>query len=142
MNTAAYLRNRSPTKVLDNCTRYEIWYNRKPNVQHLKIFGSLAIALDKTHHYKFRPKGRVVGYSETSKAYRLYERGTGKIINRNFYFIEIKMRNKPTAQAELNKEIITIQMEPLGKNIVQEEIHDQSDSEFESAEEESVIPML
>ena len=118
VNTNAYLRNRS-TKALDNCTPYEAWYNRKPNVQHLKFFCFLAIALDKTHHYKFR----------------LYERGTGNtIISRDVYFIEdgYKMGNKPTGQAELNKEIITVQMESLGENIVPEEVKDQSESEFES----------
>ena len=98
VSTAAYLRNRSPTKALDNCKPYEVWYNRKPNVQHLKIF-----------------------------AYRLYERGTGKtIISRDVYFIEdgYNMWNKPTGQAELNKEIITMKMEPLGENIVREEVQD------------------
>ena len=92
MNTAAYLRNRSPTKPLDNCTPYEVCCNRKSNVRHLNIFVSLAIALDKTHHHKLRPKGKeyiVVSYSNASKAYRLYENATGKvIISRDVYLIE------------------------------------------------------
>ena len=81
----------------------------------------------------------MVGYADTSKAYRLYEKATAKItISRGVYFIEVvdKMGNKPTAQAKLNKEIIKMQMEPLGENIAQE-VPDQSDSEFESAEEEN-----
>ena len=61
-------------------------------VRHLEIFCSLAIALDRTHHHKFRPKGRkyiMVGYSDTSKVYGLYEKATGKlIISRDVYFIE------------------------------------------------------
>ena len=39
VNTAAYLRNRSPTTALNGHTRYEIWFGKKPNVSHLRVFG-------------------------------------------------------------------------------------------------------
>lgn len=37
--TAAYLINRSPTSTLQNVTPAELWYQRKPDVSNLKIFG-------------------------------------------------------------------------------------------------------
>lgn len=92
VNTAAYLRNRAPTRALDGVTPFESFYGNKPNVAHLKIFGSLAIALDKRQKGKFRPKGKeylMVGYSDTSKAYRLYEKRTQQlIVSRDVYFVE------------------------------------------------------
>lgn len=43
--TAAYLRNRTTTSALkENKTPYEKWYERKPDVSHLKVFGCVAYA--------------------------------------------------------------------------------------------------
>lgn len=83
--TAAYLRNRSPTRILVDKTPHEMWTGRKPIVHHFKVSGSPAIALDKVHYGKFRPKGKefiMVGYSITSKAYRLFDPTTRKVIER------------------------------------------------------------
>lgn len=96
VNTPAYLRNRSPTKALEDGTQYEVWYNRKPIVKHLRTFKALAISLDKKQHTKFKPKGKeyiMVGYSDTA-AYRLYEKTTRKIIvSRDVYFVEVDQKN-------------------------------------------------
>jgi len=40
VNTTSYLLNRMTTRVLRDKTPYEIWYGFKPNVDHLKVFGS------------------------------------------------------------------------------------------------------
>ena len=39
LSTAAYLINRSPTTTLHDMTPFEAWYNKKPNVSHLRVFG-------------------------------------------------------------------------------------------------------
>ena len=44
INTATYLKNCSPTKFLQGKTPFEAWYGKKPNVQHLKVFGCTAYA--------------------------------------------------------------------------------------------------
>uniref|UniRef100_A0A0K8UZ07 Retrovirus-related Pol polyprotein from transposon TNT 1-94 n=1 Tax=Bactrocera latifrons TaxID=174628 RepID=A0A0K8UZ07_BACLA len=92
VHTAVYIRNRAPTKLLKNSTPYEVWYNKKPSVKHLRVFGARAFSLDKTHHCKFSAKGKeyvFVGYSEVAKAYRLYDRETRRlIIRRDVKFIE------------------------------------------------------
>ncbi|KAH9707133.1 hypothetical protein KPL70_012460 [Citrus sinensis] len=41
-HTAVYILNRSPTKAIRDKTPFEAWHNRKPTVDHLKIFGSIA----------------------------------------------------------------------------------------------------
>ena len=39
-NTAIYLANRTPTSSLPNYqTPYEAWHGKKPNIQHLRVFG-------------------------------------------------------------------------------------------------------
>ncbi|GAU43218.1 hypothetical protein TSUD_301050 [Trifolium subterraneum] len=42
VNTACFVLNRCPTKRLDNVTLEECWSGNKPNVIHLKVFGSIA----------------------------------------------------------------------------------------------------
>lgn len=45
ISTAAYVRNRVLTRALkDGKTPYEPWYGKKPNVNHLKVFGCVAYA--------------------------------------------------------------------------------------------------
>ena len=44
INTAVYLKNRSPTKILDLKTPFEFLYGYKPEVGHLRVFGSKAFA--------------------------------------------------------------------------------------------------
>jgi len=44
LNTAVYLKNRSPTKSLEFKTPYEALYGFKPVVKHLIVFGSKAFA--------------------------------------------------------------------------------------------------
>ncbi|MCH95745.1 retrovirus-related pol polyprotein from transposon tnt 1-94, partial [Trifolium medium] len=42
VNTASYVLNRCPTKRLNDVTPKECWSGNKPNVSHLKVFGSIA----------------------------------------------------------------------------------------------------
>lgn len=93
VNTAIYIRNRCPTKLLDNKTPIEIWNKRKLYVGFLRIFGSKVIALNKgPKHGKFIQKGDeyiLVGYSEEAKAYRLWKPGTKTVIkSRDVKFYE------------------------------------------------------
>lgn len=74
--TAVYIKNRSYTRALNRLTPEEIWSGRKPTVSHLRVFGCDAYAhVPDECRTKFDPKSKkciFVGYSEVSKAYRLY----------------------------------------------------------------------
>jgi len=74
--TANYIRNRCITKSLDSGTPFEKWTGRCPNVHHLQKFGCKAIILNKSPNKgKFEARGLegiFVGYSEVSKAYRIW----------------------------------------------------------------------
>ena len=37
--TAAYIRNRCPTKAVEGMMPYEAWHGVKPKVYHLRVFG-------------------------------------------------------------------------------------------------------
>ena len=39
---AVYLLNRLPTRSLDGKMPHEAWYNKKPAVHHLRVFGCVA----------------------------------------------------------------------------------------------------
>lgn len=90
---AAYIHNRCPTKSLENSTPMEVWSNEKPYVGFMRIFGSKVVALEKKpSRGKFKPKGEkytLVGYSQESKAYRLWKPGTRTVLKRrDVWFVE------------------------------------------------------
>ncbi|MCO5563862.1 hypothetical protein L7F22_017512 [Adiantum nelumboides] len=90
---AAHVLNRCPTCALKTITPYESWYDRKPSVSYLRVFGCLAYA-----HIPQQLRGKLddkavkcifVGYSSGSKGYRLYNFATNKIFeSRDVIFAE------------------------------------------------------
>ena len=44
VNTANYLKNRTPSQALLSKTSFEMWYDRKPDLSHLRTFGCNAYA--------------------------------------------------------------------------------------------------
>ena len=83
-NTTVYIHNRNPHRALGKKTLEAVFTGKKPEVSHLKIFGSAAYChmrddkrtkLDQTAEKRF-----FVGYSETSKAFRIYIPNNSKII--------------------------------------------------------------
>ncbi|MCO5555235.1 hypothetical protein L7F22_008779 [Adiantum nelumboides] len=80
---ATHVLNKCPTRALKTITPYESWYDRKPSVSYLRVFGCLAYA-----HIPQQLRGKLddkavkcifVGYSSGSKGYRLYNPVTNKI---------------------------------------------------------------
>ena len=75
-NTLVYVQNISPHKVFGIKTPEEAFIGVKLDVSHLRIFGFLVyIHVPKEKISKLEPsgkKGTFVGYSETSKTYRIY----------------------------------------------------------------------
>ncbi|MCO5611254.1 hypothetical protein L7F22_065506 [Adiantum nelumboides] len=90
---AAHVLNRCPTCALKTITPYESWYDKKPSVSYLRVFGCLAYA-----HIPQQLRGKLddkavkcifVGYSSGSKGYRLYNPATNKIFeSRDVIFAE------------------------------------------------------
>jgi hypothetical protein len=92
-STAVYIQNRCPHKSLQEKTPEEVFIGIKPSIDHLRIFGSPAyIHIPKEKRTMLEPsktKGTFVGYSETSKAYRIYVPGQKFIeVSRDMTFHE------------------------------------------------------
>lgn len=72
--TANYIRNISPVRGKVK-TPWELFYGFKPDVERLRVFGSIAYAhVPKALRNKLEPvsiKGTMVGYEPNSKAYRI-----------------------------------------------------------------------
>ena len=98
---AAYLRNRSYTKVLRNKTPYQKWNKSKPNVNHLREFGAPVWVLLQGEKVprKMLPKSQrrvYVGFDDGSKSVRYYNAETRKVLtSRNYRFLSIENKSPP-----------------------------------------------
>ena len=84
VNTACHTVNRVYFRPGTKKTPYELWKGRKPNVKYFRIFGSTYFILkDKENVGKFdsmSDEGIFLGYSSISKAYRVYNKRTMKVM--------------------------------------------------------------
>src|SRR3954468_5133787 len=81
VSTACYVGNRVIIRPILKKTPYELFKGRKPNISHFHIFGCKCFILnnDKDNLGKFDEKsdeGIFLGYSLSSKAYRIYNKRT------------------------------------------------------------------
>ena len=81
---STYLINCIATKALENKTLYEGFYVKKPNIEHLRVFWCVGfVKINAPHLRKLNDRSRMVinlGTEPGSKAYRLYDPVTKKII--------------------------------------------------------------
>jgi hypothetical protein len=74
--TTIYVQNRSPHRILKDMTPEEAFSGKKSNVENLRIFGCQVYShIPKDKRNKLEPSGKkeiFVGYSDSSKAYRIY----------------------------------------------------------------------
>ena len=95
---AIYILNRTPTKSLEDITPYEALKGKKPNLNHLRIFGCIAYAKVPSQHLtKLDDRSILMVYLGTepgSKAYRLFDPTTKKIcVSRDVKFKEDEIWN-------------------------------------------------
>ncbi|GAV67912.1 hypothetical protein CFOL_v3_11415 [Cephalotus follicularis] len=81
INTSAYVLNRSSIRLILKKTPYELWRGRKPNIGYFRTFGCKCFIHNngKEHLGKFDSKvdeGIFLGYSNTSRAYRCFNKRT------------------------------------------------------------------
>ena len=90
---AAYLRQRASTKILPDITPYEAWHGRKPNVAHLREFGTPVYVLlqGQNKRPKLLPKSKqqiFFGFNDESKSVKYYNPETRKVLtSRNYQFL-------------------------------------------------------
>ena len=80
VNTTCYVLNHVLIRLYLNKSPYELWKNRNPNISYFKVFRCKYFILNiKDNLGKFDPKfdvGIFIGYSNTIKAYRVYNKRT------------------------------------------------------------------
>ena len=146
-NTAVYLKNRSVTASLANKTPYEMWYQRKPDLSNLRLFGSpVMVHIPKERRLKWDKKGEqyiFVGYSEDIKGYRVYDPKKNVIIVKRDIIV---MEGKQGIESTGEDNAIWIQNEQNDENnLIQREdtqsTHDVQESSVESRDSVGDITM-
>jgi hypothetical protein len=101
-HTAVYCLNRTATRMLHGRSPFEAWHGVRPSVSHMRIFGADAyMFVPDELRTKLAPKsnrGIFMGYSQNSKAYRIWLNDKQKIAeSRNVLFDEASVtRNAHT----------------------------------------------
>ncbi|KAI3669130.1 hypothetical protein L6452_40354 [Arctium lappa] len=121
--TTCFTQNRTIVVKRFDKTAYELINNRKPNIKFLRVFGCRCYILrERQGLSKFDKKadeGYLVGYSLTSKAYRIYIIRTKTIVeSMNVSFDENSTRTSGHNGSELglkNKDSIHSRIEPASK---------------------------
>lgn len=136
---AVHILNRSPTSILGDVTPAEKWSEHKPSLEHLRVFGCVAFALiPYERRVKLDEKSIkcvMFGVSKESKAYRLYNPLTKKIIiSRDIRFDEKKSWSWDE-DVEKNK---FIENPTNDEEEVQENSHETTEGEESNDEQEEV----
>lgn len=84
VNWTVHILNRSPTLAVQNMTPEEAWSGTKPSVEYFRVFGCISyVHVPDAKRTKLEDKSVacvLLGVSEESKAYRLYDPITKKVI--------------------------------------------------------------
>ena len=104
VNCASDLQNRVPHKPVVGATPFKALHGHKPNVSHLRVFGSKAwarITIDKRKAFQDQSRECILlGYAEDAKAYRLMEVATRKcFIEWSVEFDEDQLCDPPPFEA-------------------------------------------
>lgn len=100
VNTAVYVLNRTGPSPMKGKTPHELWFKRKPTINHLRCFGSEVFShVPKEKRRKWDSKairGIFVGYCDNTKGYRVWFPDQQKIgISRDIVFREDEMNRQP-----------------------------------------------
>eukprot|EP00752_Nemacystus_decipiens_P002765 g2583.t1 len=102
--TAVYLVNRLPHSALGFHTPYFKMFGEQAALSHLRVVGARAFVHYEHHREKLQDRaweGRLVGYSKDSRAYRIYNPATRRVVeSRNVTFIETPDAPVPPAAAD------------------------------------------
>jgi len=131
VNWTAHVLNRSPTLAVKDMTPEEAWSGVKPNVDYFRVFGCIGhVHVSDSKRKKLDDKSFqcvLLGMSEESKAYRLYDPASKKIVvSRDVVFEENECWDLGRSNEEARLDILE-----WGDSNEEGSEHDQSEEESE-----------
>lgn len=125
ISTSIYVLNRTGKSSVQGSSPYELWMNKKPRINHMRIIGSVCYAhipvQKRKKMDKKATKGYLVGY-DGNERYRIYIKETGTVIcSRDVIFEE-----KPST----TKEFMTLPMQ----QVPEEDLPQNGDAEIETTQ--------
>ena len=84
MKMAEWIHNRAPSRTIGGKTAHEAWTGQKPNVEHLRVFGSLGyVHVPKKDRSKLDPKAKIcflTGVGNSGRKYQVWSPDDGRFI--------------------------------------------------------------
>ncbi|KAK1626816.1 hypothetical protein QYE76_001131, partial [Lolium multiflorum] len=109
LETAAFTLNRAPSKSVAT-TPYELWFNKKPKLSFLKVWGCEAY-VKKLQPDKLEPKAEkcvFIGYPKETIGYTFYHRSEGKVfVAKNGTFLEKEFLTKEVTGRKVELDEVT-----------------------------------
>jgi hypothetical protein len=111
INWAIHILNRSPTSAVKEAIPEEAWSGNKPYVHYFRVFGCIAhVHIPDKQRSKLDDKSEkciILGVSEESKAYRLYNPVSKKvIISRDVVFVENEKGEWKRSNEEIEVDVL------------------------------------
>jgi len=146
VNTAAYVLNRTPQSKNPKQTPFEIWHGKKPDLSHIRVFGSVAyVHVPHQMRRKLDAKAKrmlLVGYENDSINYRLFDPNKRSVtISRHVTFNEQDEEKDPSANCSDDELVKLPKIEGMtDKNRNVEDDSDREDDESGDNEEKETEP--
>lgn len=148
VHTAIYLRNRSIAAGLKK-TPFELWTGIKPDVSNLRIFGSVVMVhVPKEKRLKWDKKAAkqiLVGYSDTTKGYRIFNPTKKAIsVSRDVIIMESEPEIKPEDEPEALESFENVEdIVSVGDSEDNQSIDDLTESSIDlSNDSENYVPNI
>ena len=134
---STYLLNRIATRALKDKTPYELYHDKRPNIDHLRVFGCIGYAkVEKSQLRKLDDRSKMLvnlGTEPGSKAYRLYDPERRRVIvSRDVVFDETKSWNwgkdSNEHEREESDESFTVALGEYGNHGIEEKNEDKSNT--------------
>lgn len=154
MHTAMYVLNMIPTKQNNNLSPFELWYNKKPVYEHLRVFGSVVFAkVPDATRKKWDAKAKkyiFIGYTYTAENYKIYDPRSNSIyISRDVKFIgdnnnaeEAIKQVQTESITDLNKMVEDQEEDEINEdttNVNQSEVPEENENEETSEKQIDII---
>ncbi|UYV76010.1 hypothetical protein LAZ67_13002124 [Cordylochernes scorpioides] len=140
VNTATYVLNRTGPTQIEGKTPYELWFDKKPAVDHLRIFGTecfVHVPDEKRRKLDAKSeKGILVGYCSNKDGYRIWMPNSNKVVtSRDVIFketiptfsLDIEKRNKELSSNQIDEKNDTQDIEKIESNVQTSDVYNLRD---------------